>query len=101
MVLKNALLLHQQRQRAIESAAEPEAVAAPISTGNPDAIQINLVEKEEELLPLPSIGKGRAKTLLAARPVDGFTDMAQLKALSKFDFSDEQWAQIENGIAFS
>jgi hypothetical protein len=99
MVLKNARLLHHQRPVLIELDPPQSAIQLPMVDS--DKIWINLVQKEDELLPLPSIGKGRAKTLLAVRPEAGFADMAELKALSKFDFTDEQWNQVEAGLAFS
>lgn len=76
---------------------DSDALSSELKSGK---LAINLVQDVEALLPLPGIGQNRAEALLKNRPVGGYLDFDQLKALAGFDMANKAWAQIETAITF-
>lgn len=105
--LKNARILKSQRPVLVGLVSDqivelpPTPINTPPESGKVEVVKINLVRNELDLLPLPSIGSGRAKTLLAVRPASGFRDLDELKMLSKFKFEDAQWDELAARLDFA
>lgn len=119
--LNNARLIQAKRQRTAKDDAASEVqntLASPdVSSEAEQAalqdttdeeiqggethirIKINLVSAISELLPLPHIAEGRARTLLKNRG-SGYVDLEDLRARSGVSLAASQWQEVEQQLAF-